>query len=105
MHEMVEIDPLFQRLFILSKIGNFTAEELKQYEDSMKDMSDYYNIIDTAAEEAEKRGLAKGMEIGRKEGEAKTKAELVRKMIDAGMNPEQIGQITGLDISEIQAMA
>ena len=122
MHEMVEIpeqfsDPLFQRLFILSKIGNFTAEELKQYEDSMKDMSDYYNIIDTAAEEAEKRGLAKGMEIGReegrlegrlegrKEGEAKAKAELVRKMIDAGMNPEQIGQITGLDISEIQAMA
>ena len=111
---MVEIpeqfsDPLFQRLFILSKIGNFTAEELKQYEDSMKDMSDYYNIIDTAAEEAEKRGLAKGMEIGRlegrKEGEAKAKAELVRKMIDAGMNPEQIGQITGLDISEIQAMA
>ena len=114
-------DPLFQRLFILSKIGNFTAEELKQYEDSMKDMSDYYNIIDTAAEEAEKRGLAKGMEIGReegrlegreegrlegrKEGEAKAKAELVRKMIDAGMNPEQIGQITGLDISEIQAMA
>ncbi|MBR5211950.1 MAG: PD-(D/E)XK nuclease family transposase, partial [Bacteroidales bacterium] len=122
MHEMVEIpeqfsDPLIQRLFILSKIGNFTAEELKQYEDSMKDMSDYYNIIDTAAEEAEKRGLAKGMEIGReegrlegrlegrKEGEAKAKAELVRKMIDAGMNPEQIGQITGLDISEIQAMA
>lgn len=98
-------DPLFQRLFILSKIGNFTAEELKQYEDSMKDMSDYYNIIDTAAEEAEKRGLAKGMEIGRKEGEAKAKSELVRKMIDAGMNPEQIGQITGLDISEIQAMA
>ena len=49
--------------------------------------------------------LAKGMEIGRKEGEAKAKAELVRKMIDAGMNPEQIGQITGLDISEIQAMA
>ena len=111
---MVEIpeqfsDPLFQRLFILSKIGNFTAEELKQYEDSMKDMSDYYNIIDTAADEAEKRGLAKGMEIGREEGrqegEAKAKAELVRKMIDAGMNPEQIGQITGLDISEIQAMA
>lgn len=45
------------------------------------------------------------MEIGRKEEEAKAKAELVRKMIDAGMNPEQIGQITGLDISEIQAMA
>lgn len=52
-----------------------------------------------------KERSGKGMEIGRKEGEAKAKAELVRKMIDAGMNPEQIGQISGLDISEIQAMA
>jgi predicted transposase YdaD len=31
-------------------------------------MSDYYNIIDTAAEEAEKRGLKKGREEGRAEG-------------------------------------
>ena len=29
-------------------------------------MSDYYNIIDTVAEEAEKRGMTKGMEIGRR---------------------------------------
>ena len=28
-------------------------------------MSDYYNIIDTAAEEAEKRGRAEGLEEGR----------------------------------------
>ena len=79
MHEMDEIpekfsDPLFRRLFILSEIGNFTGEELKQYEESMKDMSDYYNIIDTAAEEAEKRGVAKGIELGREEAARNLKA-------------------------------
>ena len=40
-------------MFILSEIGTFTPEQYSQYMKSLKDMSDYYNIIDTAAEEAE----------------------------------------------------
>lgn len=108
MHEMVEIDPLFQRLFILSKIGNFTAEELKQYEDSMKDMSDYYNIIDTAAEEAEKRGLAKGMEIGREEGRLEGRQEVrietARKFKELGVDLQTIALATGLDVDTIEKL-
>ena len=121
MHEMVEIpeqfsDPLFQRLFILSKIGNFTAEELKQYEDSMKDMSDYYNIIDTAAEEAEKRGLAKGMEIGREEGRQEgrqegreegrqeVRIETARKFKELGVDLQTIALATGLDVDTIEKL-
>ena len=113
MHEMVEIpeqfsDPLFQRLFILSKIGNFTAEELKQYEDSMKDMSDYYNIIDTAAEEAEKRGLAKGMEIGREEGRLEGRLEVrietARKFKELGVDLQTIALATGLDVDTIEKL-
>ena len=110
---MVEIpkqfsDPLFQRLFILSKIGNFTAEELKQYEDSMKDMSDYYNIIDTAAEEAEKRGLAKGMEIGREEGRLEGRLEVrietARKFKELGVDLQTIALATGLDVDTIEKL-
>ena len=105
---MVEIDPLFQRLFILSKIGNFTAEELKQYEDSMKDMSDYYNIIDTAAEEAEKRGLAKGMEIGREEGRLEGRQEVrietARKFKELGVDLQTIALATGLDVDIIEKL-
>ena len=110
---MVEIpeqfsDPLFQRLFILSKIGNFTAEELKQYEDSMKDMSDYYNIIDTAAEEAEKRGLAKGMEIGREEGRLEGRQEVrietARKFKELGVDLQTIALATGLDVDTIEKL-
>ena len=103
MHEMDEIpekfsDPLFRRLFMLSEIGNFTADELKQYEESMKDMSDYYNIIDTAAEEAEKRGMLKGLEIGREE----ERATIVKKMLEAGMSHADIAKISGLDKEHIQ---
>ena len=101
-------DPLFQRLFILSKIGNFTAEELKQYEDSMKDMSDYYNIIDTAAEEAEKRGLAKGMEIGREEGRLEGRQEVrietARKFKELGVDLQTIALATGLDVDTIEKL-
>ena len=68
-------------------------------------MGDYYNIISTAAEEAEKRGLEKGFEKGHAEGEAKGRAEgkaealveMARKMRASGMSVEQIVQITGLD--------
>lgn len=98
MHEMDEIpekfsDPLFRRLFMLSKIGNFTTEEQKQYEDSMKDMSDYCNIIETAAEEAEKRGVAKGREEG--------VAYMLRKMLDSGMTLDNVMEITGLSKEQI----
>ena len=102
MHEMVEVpekfsDPLFRRLFILSEIGNFTPDELKQYEESMKDMSDYYNIIDTAAEEAEKRGHARGREEGREEA----RLETARKLKEHGFDSETIVAVTGLDAETV----
>ena len=97
MHEMVEVpekfsDPLFRRLFILSEIGNFTPDELKQYEESMKDMSDYYNIIETAAEEAEKRGHARG------------RAEMISRMYAKGMSTLQISELIDMDIAEIETL-
>ena len=87
------------------EIGKFTAEEKQHYYKSLENMGDYYNIISTAAEEAEKRGLEKGFEKGHAEGEAKGRAEgkaealveMARKMRASGMSVEQIVQITGLD--------
>ena len=130
MHKMTGIpaefsDPLFSRLFMLAEIGKFTADEKQHYYKSLENMGDYYNIISTAAEEAEKRGLEKGFEKGHAEGRAegisegvakgraegraegisegvaKGKAEalveMARKMRASGMSVEQIVQITGLD--------
>ena len=109
MHEMVEIpdkfsDPLFKRLFLLAKIGKFTAEEYEQYQKSLTNMGDYDNIINTAVEEAEKRGR----EVGRAEGEAKGRAEgremTARNLLSLGIDVETISKATGLKLEDIEAL-
>ena len=92
--------PEFRRLFILAEIGNFTPEEMEHYMKSLKDMSDYYNVIDTAAELAEKRGL----ERGREEGKEEAKTEDARKFKELGVSVEIISQATGLSIDVIESL-
>ena len=113
MHEMAEIpkefsDPLFTRLFMLAEIHNFTAEEYKQYQKSLKSMGDFDNIISSTAELAEMRGLAKGRAEGRAEGLAEGKAEqtvaIAKEMLSDGMSAEMISKYTGLTIDEIEAL-
>ena len=121
MHEMSSVPevfktPEYERLFILAEIGNFTAEEYKQYEQSIRNMSDYYNTIDTAAEEAEKRGLAKGLAKGREEGREegieiglqkgieKGKLETAKELKALGVDVDIIVKNTGLSIDQINAL-
>ena len=129
MHEMVEIpkefsDPLFTRLFLLAEIDNFTAEEKEQYYKSLENMGDYYNILDTAVEEATKRaiaeGLAKGMAEGIEKGMAegmekglaegmekgreKERRETAAKLKALGITPAIISQATGLSEEEIEKL-
>ena len=105
MHEMVEIpenfsEPLFKRLFLLAKIGKFTAEEYKQYQESLNSMGDYYNIINTAVEDAEKRGR----EAGRIEGKEEGITETARNLIALGVDVETVARATGLSFDEIEAL-
>ena len=83
-------------------------------------MSDYYNVIDTAAEEAEKRGRAEGraegIEIGMSKGRAegieigmsKGIEEGVRKtaknMKQLGVSVDIIAQSTGLSVEVIETL-
>lgn len=126
MHEMVEIpkefdDPLFRRLFLLAEINNFTAKEYEQYQKSLENMGDYQNIINTAVEEAELRGLAQGREEGLEEGMEKGREEgrqeglqeglqegikeglqsAARKMLESGMPAEQVSAILGIPVEDM----
>ena len=93
MHELVEIPKIFQtpefnRLFILSKIGKFTPEEMKEYQNSLDKMSDYYNTIESAEDR------------GRKQ----ERIRIAEKMLETGMPIDQIAQITDLTSEEIEAL-
>ena len=96
LHEIPEVfqTPEFRRLFILAEIGKFTAEEYKQYIKSLDEMSDYYNVIDTAVEEAEKRGRAEGRE--------EEKMATAKNLKQLGVDVETIAKATGLSRDVIE---
>ena len=104
---------MFTRLFLLSEINKFTADEYKQYTKSLENMGDYTNIINTAAEEAEIRGRAIGREEGRAEGREeglaegqkagqKNKAiEIALKLMGTGMSREEAAEFVGISESDL----
>jgi predicted transposase/invertase (TIGR01784 family) len=105
MHEMVEIPEVFQtpefrRLFLLAKIGNFTPEEYKEYQQSLDSMSDYYNIIDSA----EKRARAEGILEGELRGREEAKLEDAAKFKQLGVSVDIIAQATGLPMETIEKL-
>ena len=67
-------------------------------------MGDYLNIINTAAEDAEKRGIEKGRAEGLAEGRSEAQHEMARKFKSLGVAIETIVEATGLDWETVEAM-
>ena len=97
-------EPLFKRLFLLAEIGNFTSGELEQYYKSLNNMGDYYNILNTAKEEAERIGLQKGLEQGLEQGDRDRAIKIAREMLADGMPVDKIAKYTDLSVEEIEAL-
>ena len=137
LHNMKEIpsefdEPLFKRLFLLAEIGNFTPCELEQYYKSLNNMGDYYNILHTAKEEAERIGLERGLEKGLAQGlqqgieqglqqglqqgiqqglqqglaqgDKDRAVKVAREMLADGMSVGKISKYTELSVEEIEAL-
>ena len=93
---------------ILAEIGKFTPEEMEEYENSLKNMSDYYNIIDSAEKRARDEGRLegelRGLEKGREEGREEAKREDAIKLRELGVDFRIIAQTTGLSVKDIEAL-
>ena len=61
---------------------------MKEYQNSLDKMSDYYNTIESAEDR------------GRKQ----ERTRIAEKMLETGMPIDQIAQITDLTIAEIEAL-
>lgn len=77
---------VFKRLFETAEIARFSESEMRDYEESLKNLRDLGNVLNTAKEE------------GRKE---KT-LEIARNLLQAGIAGDVIAATTGLSIEEIQ---
>ena len=84
----------FKRLFETAEIARFSESEMRDYEESLKNLRDLGNVLNTAKEEGRKEG--------REEGERKKSLEIARNLLQAGIAEDVIAATTGLSIEEIQ---
>jgi predicted transposase/invertase (TIGR01784 family) len=100
---------LFDRIFEIARISNFTSEDVSEYEASLMTRWDYSASMKSAKEEGvalgEARGIAlgrnEGFAIGRDEGEIIDVLRTARQMKTKGLNIALIAEITGLSEAEI----
>jgi len=97
---------LFDRLFEIARISNFTAEEVLEYEASFMTRWDYSASMKFAKEEGMAMGVAigrnEGVAIGEARGETKGLLQTARKMKAKGFATAVICEITGLSEEEIE---
>jgi hypothetical protein len=84
---------VFKRLFEISRISNFTEEELMDYESDMKRFSDHANALAYA----EEKGVAKGIK--------KNRNEIARNMLTRGFSVADVLKATDLSRGQIRALS
>ena len=85
--------PIKKAIEVLN-VMNFTKEEREAYEDHLK----WLRIEANSLKKAEEKGVAKGMEKGRKE----EKLEIARNMLNESLPIEKIAALTGLTEKEVK---
>lgn len=79
---------VFKRLFEAAEIAKFSPEEREAYEKSLKYYRDLNNIIDTS----------------KQEGREERSAEIARQMKKKGFPNDQIAELTGLSLVEVEGL-
>ena len=104
------------KLFEEAEIAKFNAADRREYEDSLKAYRDIKNSIDTALEQGREegmkkgraegleKGLKKGLKKGRAEGRAKGRMDMVRAMLQRGLDIQMIAELSGLTAEEIRSL-
>ena len=80
---------------------------MEEYENSLKNMSDYYNIIDSAEKRARDEGRLegelRGLEKGREEGQFTKAVEVAAKLMATGMSKAEAASLVGLSEQDLDS--
>ena len=109
-------DRVFQKLFDQAEIARYSETERRQYEDSKKVFWDNYSVIKTARDKGVLEGIQKGLQQGLQQGiqqglqqgvqkgVLQEKAETVQRMKAKGFSAEDISEIAGLTVEEVEEL-
>ena len=99
---------VLEELERLSELAAFSKEDRERYDESVKIYRDNLATEQWALEMGEKKGLEKGIQIGREKGiqigREEGMLDAARGMKTKGYPLEDIAQITGLSMEEIQKL-
>ena len=109
-------DSIFEQAFEKASIATLTYQELEKYEGSLKVYRDWKNVMDTAFDEGNEKGLkqgfsegmeqgiSQGIEQGITEGVIKEKNNIARILIAKHYDNNAIVELTGLNIEAIELL-
>lgn len=97
-------EEIFQRTFAIAQLAQFSPEERKAYEDSIKYYRDLKNSYDTAHQEGWVEGLEAGEQLGIAKGEQKAIIKMAQGMQANGLDLKMIAAVTGLTEAEIKSL-
>lgn len=87
---------VFQKIFKIAEMSKMTKEERELYHSDLKAKSDW----NAGIRFAEKKAAARAAQVA----EIKTKIDIATKMKGKGLSNEQIAELTGLTVEEIQQL-
>ncbi len=100
---------VFDTIFEISELLEMDEETREKILDNMTTERDLKNQFDYARKEGHVLGLAEGraegLAEGRAEGRTQGRAEVALRMLDFGMDINQIAQLTNLSVEEVSALA
>ena len=93
-------EKVFQKAFLTAEIASMTEKDRDFYEQNLDDYRTYLATIETA----ENKGIRKGIDIGRAEGEVQKTMDIARNMKKDGVDLSFITKYTGLSPDEISRL-
>jgi predicted transposase/invertase (TIGR01784 family) len=107
---------VFQKIFDIANIANFTPMERSQYEISLKIRRDNHNAMEYMRKEATEQGLKQGIEqgieqgidigidIGIEQGVEKTRVEILKTGLSKGHSLETMADFMNVPLEELEAL-
>ena len=119
-HDLLNIDNLPQSLdtpelkkaLKVLNVMNFTEEEREAYEDHLKWLRIESNTLKKyeekyrkeGREEGREEGLKEGLKEGEEKGRKKERLNIAKNLLESGMPPMRVAEMTELDIEDVQAL-
>ena len=96
-------EDIFNQLFDVAEIANFSPEEQTNYHNSLKYYRDLNNVVNTSRQEGIQEGRQEGRQEGWEDGQRAKAIEIAQQLLSV-LDDETISRTTQLSLEEVQAL-